>query len=88
VPSSPTAQQDVAVGHDTPWRLSASDPLQEVCADQVAPPFVVAKIVPLVPTAQQEVAVGHDTPLRYAAEPELCADQVAPPFVVAKILPL
>src|SRR5450756_1708599 len=54
---------------------------------RVAPPLVVARMVPSVPTAQPWVASLKATALRYALLPELCGLQVAPPPVVARMTP-
>ena len=59
----------------------------ELCAVQVVPPLLVARMVPLAPTAQPWLVSLKVTPSRYLLVPELCGVQVAPPLLVAKIMP-
>ena len=60
----------------------------EPWAAQVAPPSVVASMVPPSPTAQPWEASGKATPRSNSVVPELSALQVAPPSEVARMVPL
>ena len=67
VPAAPTAVQDVVVAQATPFSAWVV-PL--VCASQVWPPFVVARIVPAFPTPKHVDSVGQETdstPMRETA---------------------
>ena len=61
--------------------------MPELCAFQLAPPLLVARMVPSVPTAQPWLALAKATPKRITFVPELCAFQVAPPLLVARMVP-
>lgn len=70
-PLAPTAQQ-VPPTHDTPCR---SFVVPDVCVGHVAPPSLVAIMVPADPTAQHALADGHATPVNAVLIPELLGDQ-------------
>ena len=59
----------------------------ELCADQVAPPSLLARIVPAAPTAKQALVVGQLTPFRSRVVPDGSGDQLSPPSSVLRIVP-
>jgi hypothetical protein len=98
--AAPTAKQVDVVGHDTPYRLPVGvvDGVRSPAVDwlvQVAPPLVVARIIPpslakdALPMAKQLELLGHDTPLKSVlgsgAVPAVWFAQLDPPVVVARI---
>jgi hypothetical protein len=87
---SPTVQQSLVVGHDTPE--STAGPLDSTGVAHIAPASLVSISTPaplsVSPTAAQIAAVGHDTPLSWYTEDGAGSEvQVLPPSVVARIKP-
>jgi hypothetical protein len=83
----PTAKHARTVGQLTPKKSS----LEPTCCIHVAPPSVVATMVPALPgaatpTAKHVVMLGQLTPKRGSTAGDVCAVQVLPPFVVATIV--
>jgi hypothetical protein len=59
-----------------------------VCSDQMTPPSIVYRILPLAPTIQPFVVLANDTSRRVVVTGLVCAVQVEPPFDVWRIFPL
>ena len=60
----------------------------EVCGAQLAPPSVVARIVPFDPTAQPRCASTNATDKSLSVVLEVWGAQLVPPSAVARIVPL